>query len=176
MSGDFGNTAFCTMKLPPFKAGTILLEAIFTMSCTAPAVLQLHRYLPLSTTRIVVDSKQHDLSEILTEKHFNKLGQRVRRHSAQDFVRHTRPQIIAMIEQAEQIAATHEKSIIDVANEQMQGLQQSELRRLQALAEVNPNIRQDEVDHLLAETSELHDYLETAHIKLEAIRVAVVTD
>jgi ATP-dependent helicase HepA len=81
-----------------------------------------------------------------------------------------------MIEQAEQLAAKHEKSIIHTANQQMQNLQQSELRRLQALAEVNPNIRQDEIDHLLAETSELHDYLDTAHIKLEALRVAVITD
>jgi ATP-dependent helicase HepA len=176
LSGEFGNTAFCTMKLPPFKAGTILLEAIFTMSCQAPAALQLHRYLPLTTVRIVVDSKKNDLSNILTEKHFNKLGQKVRRHSAQDFVRHTRAQIIAMIEQAEQLAAKQEKSIVDEANQQMQSLQKSELQRLKALAEINPNIRQDEIEHLEAETAELHDFLELAHIKLEAIRLAVVTD
>ena len=150
LSGEFGNTAFCTLKLPLFKAGTILLEAIFTTSCPAPAALQLHRYLPLTTTRIVVDSKQHDLSNILTEKHFKKLGKRVRRHRAQDFVRHTRAQIIAMIEQAEQLAAKHEKSIVDNASKQMQSLQQSELQRLRALAEVNPNIRQEEIDQLVA--------------------------
>ena len=57
----------------------------------------------------------------------------------------------------------------------MQNLQQSELQRLQALAEVNPNIRQEEIDYLKTETSELEHYLNTAHIKLEALRVAVVT-
>ena len=176
LNGEFGNTAFCTLKLPLFKAGTILLEAIFTTSCPAPAALQLHRYLPLTTTRIVVDSKQHDLSNILTEKHFKKLGKRVRRHRAQDFVRHTRAQIIAMIEQAEQLAAKHEKSIVDNASKQMQSLQQSELQRLRALAEVNPNIRQEEIDQLVAETSEMQHYLDSTHIKLEALRVAVVTD
>ncbi|MFC1777456.1 RNA polymerase-associated protein RapA [Pseudomonadota bacterium] len=176
MSGEFGNTAFCTLKLPPFKAGTILLEAIFTMSSPAPAALQLHRYLPLTTIRIVVDSKKNDLSNILTEKHFNKLGKRVRRHSAQEFIRHTRAQIVAMIEQAEQLAGKHEQSIVDHANEQMQNLQQSELKRLQALAEVNPNIRQEEIDYLLAETIELQHYLDSSHIKLEALRVAVVTE
>ncbi len=176
MSGEFGNTAFCTLKLPPLQAGTILLEAIFTMSCTAPASLQLHRYLPLTLVRIVVDSKKNDLSNILKEKHFNKLGQRVRRHSAQDFIRHARPKINAMIEHAEQLAAEHEPSIVDAANTQMQNLQQLELQRLQALARVNPNIRQEEIDHLSAETSELQHYLASTHIKLEALRVAVVTD
>ena len=176
MSGDFGNTAVCTLKLPPLKAGTILLEAIFTMSCPAPPALQLHRYLPLTMVRVVVDNKHNDLSNILTEKHFNKLGQRVRRHTAQDFVRHTRPQIITMIEKAEQLAANHEQSIIDTANTQMQSLQQSELQRMRALAEVNPNIRQEEIDHLLAEADDLKHYLDSTHIKLEALRVAVVTD
>jgi len=176
MSGDFGNTAVCTMKLPPLKAGTILLEAIFTVSCTAPPALQLHRYLPLTMVRIVVDNRLNDLSNILTEKHFNKLGQRVRRHTAQDFVRHARPKIITMIEKAEQLASKHEQSIIDTANEQMQTLQQSELKRLRALAEVNPNIRQEEINHLLSEADDLQHYLDSAHIKLEALRVAVITD
>jgi len=176
MSGEHGNTTFCTLKLPPLKAGTILLEAFFTMSCTAPASLQLHRYLPLTMVRIVIDHKLNDLSNILTEKHFNKLGQRVRRHSAQDFIRHARPKIIAMIKQAEQLAEKHESLVVETATAQMQNLQQAELQRLQALAEVNPNIRQDEIDHLSSETSELQHYLAATHIKLEALRVAVVTD
>ncbi len=176
LSGDFGNTAFCTLKLPPLKAGTVLLEAIFTMSCPAPAALQLQRYLPLTTLRVVVDNKKNDLSNILQEKHFNKLGQPVRRHKAQDVIRHTRPQIMTMIEKAEELAAGHEQSIVEAASSRMQNLQQSEIQRLRALAEVNPNIRQDEIDYLLAETDELQHHLASTHIKLEALRVAVVTD
>ena len=176
VSGEFGNTAFCTLKLPPLKAGIVLLETFFTLRSPAPATLQLHRYLPLTTVRIVVDSRNNDLSEILTEKHFNKLGQRVRRHIAQDFIRHSRPQIVTMIECAETLAAGHETSIIEAATAQMQSLQQSELKRLRALAEVNPNIRQEEIDYLVTETEQLQTYLQASHIKLEALRVAVVTD
>ncbi|MDH4020718.1 MAG: RNA polymerase-associated protein RapA [Xanthomonadales bacterium] len=176
LSGDFGNTAFCTMKLAPLKAGAILLEAIFTTVCPAPSALQLHRYLPLTTTRIVVDIKGNDLSELLTEKHFNKLGQRVRLISAQDFLRHTRAKIVSMLKKAEQLAADQEPSIVDAAKTHMQKLQQTELRRLQALAEVNPNIRQEEIDYLVAETSELEHHLDSTHLKLEALRVAVITE
>ena len=176
MSGDLGNTAICTLRLPPLKAGTILIEVIFTMSCPAPPALQLHRYLPLTTTRIVVDSKQNDLSDILTEKHFNKLAQRIRRHRAQDFIRHARTQLVTMLKQAEQLAAGHEQSIIDNAKEQVQLLQGSELERLRALAKVNPNIRQEEIDHLQQETSELQHYLDATQTRLEALRVALVTD
>ena len=59
---------------------------------------------------------------------------------------------------------------------EMQKLQQAELQRLQALAEVNPNIRQAEIDYLLAETSELQQFINAAQIKLEALRVAVIID
>ena len=81
-----------------------------------------------------------------------------------------------MIEAAEQLAGKQEQSIVDAAITKMQDIQQSELNRLQALAEVNPNIRQDEIDQLSAETGELQHYLDSAHIKLEAVRIAVVTD
>ena len=176
LSGEFGNTAFCTIKLPPYKAGSILLEAVFTTSCPAPPALQLHRYLPLTMSRIVVDSKGNDLSELLTEKHFNKLGQRVRRHAAQEFIRHTRAKIVAMIKHAEQLAANQEASIIDAAKTRMQQLQVSELERLRALSEVNPNIRQEEIEHMAAETKELQHYLASTHLKLEAVRLAVTTE
>ena len=176
LSGDFGNTTFCTLRLPPLKPGTILLEAFFTVSCPAPAALQLHRYLPMTTIRVVVDSKNNDLSNILTEKHFNKLGKKTRRHTAQDFVRQTRSQLVSMIKQAEKLAAKNEVAIIEKASDRMTTVQQSEIKRMQALAKVNPNIRQEEIDHLMAETDELQDHLNTAGIKLEALRVAVVTD
>ena len=175
MSGELGNTAFCALKLPLLKAGTILLEAMFTTSSPAPHGLQLHRYLPLTTIRVVVDSKQNDLSAILTEKHFNKLGQKVRKHQAQEFIRHARLKINPMIEHAEQLAAGQEKALVEAAQMRMEDMQRSELQRLQALARVNPNIRQEEINYLTEETSELAHYLEHTYIKLEALRVAVVT-
>ena len=164
------------MQLPPFKAGTILLEAIFTLSCQAPAKLQLQRYLPLTTIRIVVDSKQNDLSKILKETHFRKLGKRVRRHNAQEFIRHTRAQIVTMIGQAENLAGERGKAIISAAKQQMDHMQESELERLRALADVNPNIRSEEIEYLESETGHLKHYIDLAHCRLDAIRVAVITD
>lgn len=176
LSGEYGNTAFCTIKLPPYKAGTILLEAVFVPSCPAPPALQLHRYLPLTMNRIVVDSKGNNLSELLTEKHFNKLGQRVRKLAAQDFIRHTRPKIVEMIKHAEQLATNQEDSIIKTAKTRMQQVQESELERLRTLSEVNPNIRQEEIEFLAAQTDELKHYLASTHLKLEAVRLAVTTE
>jgi ATP-dependent helicase HepA len=81
-----------------------------------------------------------------------------------------------MIQQAEQLASNQEVSIIEAAKARMHKLQESELQRLQALSEVNPNIRQEEIDHLAAETDELQHHLASAQLKLEAVRLAVTTE
>jgi ATP-dependent helicase HepA len=176
INGELGNTAFCSIKLPQLRPGMLLLEAIFTVNCTAPASLQLQRYLPLTSIRVVVDSKKNDLSEILTSRHFNKLGKNVRRHTAQDVVRQTRNQIKDMIKQAAALAGKQQTAIVDSASEKMQTMQQSEIQRLKALSEVNPNIRPQEIEYLQAETDELESCLEHAQIKLDALRIAVITE
>ncbi len=176
LSGEFGNTAFCTLKLPPLKAGTVLLEAIFVVHCTAPSELQLQRYLPLTTIRVVVDSNKTDLSKVLTPAHLDKLGQKVAKRSAQDLIRHARPQISAMIGRAEQLAEPKKDELIEHAAGKMQTEQVSELQRLKALAAVNPNIRQEEVQYLQDTAVNLQRYLQGAQLKLDAVRVALVTD
>ncbi len=176
LSGDYGNTTLCSMKLPPYKAGMLLLEAIFITICAAPPALQLQRYLPLTTIRVVIDSKGNDVSELLTEQIFDKRGHPVRMLTAQDLLRHTRTQIIAMLGQAEQLAERQKPGIVATARSAMQTLQQAELKRLRALAEVNPNIRGEEIEHLVEETAQLDHYLGTAHLKLDALRIAVTTE
>lgn len=176
INGEFGNTALCSLKLPPLKAGTILLEAIFVMRCSAPASLQVHRYLPMQTVRIVVDSKNNDLSKVLSAAHLDRLGQKIPRHSAQDLVKHMRKQISALVEHAESLSAQQQQPIVEQALNVMQTSQNEELNRLTALAKLNPNIRQDEIDFLQSETQQLNDYLGAAKLQLDSIRVAIVTD
>ena len=175
LSGEYGNTAFCTLKLPPLKAGTVLLEAIYILHCSAPAELQLQRRLPLTTVRIVIDSNGTDLSHILTAGHLNRLGQKVHRRSAQELIAHARVQLSAMIEQAEGLAEAKKGAIIDSAQTSMEAEQHTELQRLQALAQVNPNIRAEEVEFLAAMGSRSARYMQGSQLKLDAIRVALLT-
>ena len=174
LSGEFGNTAFCTLKIPPLKPGTVLLEAIFIVQCTAPGELQLQRHLPLTPVRIVVDSNNSNLSKVLTPAHLEKLGQKVAKRSAQDLIRHARPQITTMVSRAEALAEQQKSEILEAAAGAMQTEQLAELQRLTALAKVNPNIRQQEIEYLKAVGVEAQRYLQGAQLKLDAVRVALV--
>lgn len=176
LNGEFGNTAFCTLKLPPLKPGTVLLEAIFILQASGPGELQLQRYLPLTPVRIVVDSLGNDLSQVLTPAHLQKLGQKVARRSAQDLVRHARSQITGMVEQAGQLASARQPALLEQAITAMRQHHAGELQRLQALAEVNANIREDEIRFAQSLAGQVDNYMNKAQLKLDAIRVALVTD
>lgn len=175
VNGDFGNTAVCTITLPPLKPGTLLLEAIFTLHCAAPKQLQVQRYLPQTLSRIVVDANGTDLSAILTEVHINKLAERVGRRQSVDIVKHTRSEVGKMVDRVEAIAATQFPAMLVEAKQNVADLLGAEQERLTALAAVNPNIRQEEIDYLAQNRAALDHHLESASLKLDAIRVIVAT-
>jgi len=176
LHGEFGNTAFCTLKLPPLKQGMILLEVVFTLSSTAPDALQLSRHLPAGALRVLVDNHDSDWSNSLSTDQINRLGRKVPQRTAQELVRHTRIQLTSMIARAESIAADRRVDIIADAIAAMHSAQNQELERLQALAKINPNIRQEEIHYLEATAGQKHRYLEEAKLRLDAIRVIMVTD
>ena len=175
LSGEFGNTAFCTIKLAPLKSGTILLEAIFTLSCTAPSELQLSRYLPLTPVRIVVDNQHVDMSKIMSSQLINRLGQKAPRSSARELLQHTRPKITSMIGEAKQLAESQREGIIAHSARDMHTSLDLELKRLRNLAQVNSNIRPQEIEHLEAMSEQLQTYLDAAQMRLDALRVVMVT-
>jgi ATP-dependent helicase HepA len=106
----------------------------------------------------------------------NRLAQEAPLHNARDLVRHTRPRITAMIEQARKLAEAHKGGILDAAVASMRASQLVEWERLQALAAVNPNIRQLELMHAKGAAERLEPYLAGAQLRLDALRVAMVTE
>ena len=81
-----------------------------------------------------------------------------------------------MIKFAESLAEVRKEPILESAMNQMQSSQQSELDRLQALSEKNPNIRSEEVEMLKTRIGRLRDHLQEAQVRLDAIRVIVASE
>lgn len=175
INSDFGNSAFCTIENEDLAAGTLLLEAIFTMKCPAPRSLQVGRYLNHSYLRIVADERGRDFNNVLTERDFNDAAGRIPRVTAQELVRHARPKIAELINQAQKLALTQQSQIIEQAISTMHQSLQPEQDRLTALAEVNSTIRPEEIAYIEQSQQLLVDYLQSAQLSLDAVRVAIVT-
>ncbi len=176
LHSDFGNSAFCTLNTRQFAAGTLLLEAIFCLSCPAPKSAQIQRYLPNAYLRLVVDGEGNRYEEGLSEETFNQLAGRIPINTAQDLVRHAQPQITQLINQAEQIIKPQQAELISQAMSQMENELRLEQQRLENLAGVNPSIRPEEIQALAQQKTDLARYLAEAKLQLNAVRVAIVID
>lgn len=171
LQSEFGNTAFCTLKLPPLKPGGLLLEAIFVLHCAAPAGLQLFRFMPESVLRVLIDEKGKDFSNLMAANQLNKLLQKVPRNNAQDLVRHARPQLINLLQQAENMTQSKQDSLIQAAQAAVKTEINNEISRLQELRQVNPNVRQEEIDYLQQRLADSSHFLSLASIRLDSLRV-----
>jgi ATP-dependent helicase HepA len=168
---EFGNTAFCTLKLPPLKPGNLMLEALYVLYCPAPAELQLFRHMPQSLLRVLMDNNGKDLNGVLSIDQLSKLLQKIPRNNAQELVRHARPALLDMLQKAEEKAAPQQASLIAQAQALVTTEITNELARMKALAEVNPNVRQSEIDYLAQRLVDSKHYLSQAKLKLDSLRV-----
>jgi ATP-dependent helicase HepA len=176
INSDFGNSAFCTLESDALQAGTLLVEAIFVMQCSAPKALQVGRYLNQSYLRVVVDQKGRDHTELFDKAEFSASAGRIPKATAQELVRHAREQIVTLVDQAKKSIRPVQQAMIDEAQMTMQAHFDNEIERLTELAQVNPNIRQEELDYLKESKLVLGELINAAQLKLDAIRVAIVTE
>jgi ATP-dependent helicase HepA len=175
LSGEFGNATLCALKAPFLKPGTLYLEAIFVVSCAAPRYLQIPRYIPQGTIRVVVDRECKDLSSVLTQERINAIVEPIKKRVAHEVAKHSRSEINAMADRATKIAQAQLSPLVDIARHDIETEQRAELERLQALAAVNPNIRAEEIDYREHFADQLLSHVEHTQLKLDAVRVGLAT-
>lgn len=174
-NGEMGNTGICTLKLPPIKPGTLMLECYFVPFCSGPKSLQLKRYLPEASIRVLMDAEGRDLSNVLTTAHMQKLAGPVNKLQIPQIIRHAREQIQELAASCETIAQGQQQGLVEQAIKRMETLQQQELDRLVQLAQVNPSIRQEELDYLQQQQQLLAQHLSQTQLQLDAVRVIIAT-
>ncbi len=170
LSSEHGNTAVATIKLKPLPPGTLLLETIFRVNSIAAKHLQLHRFLPAQATRCLVNMEGKDLSHILTEEKLAELVKKVPIIKAQALAKQGQGAIKAMAELTMSVVGEKMPTIKAEALKQMEDYQTQELQRLEALAQVNPNIREDELTAIKVETEALRTAITHSELSLDAIR------
>jgi ATP-dependent helicase HepA len=174
--GELGNSAVCTLKLPPLQAGTLLLELVYELSCPAPRQLQLERYLPSGSVRLLLDQEGRDLAGMIGHQPLNQLLETVTRNTGQKMVRLAREQISAQLKQADPLVANALVKLRGEALEQLKQQRSAEYQRLAALAEVNPMVRPEELAALQSDTEQMAAALESAELRLDAIRLILVRE
>ncbi|HAU04613.1 MAG TPA: RNA polymerase-associated protein RapA, partial [Pseudoalteromonas shioyasakiensis] len=172
---DFGTASVALLKNKKLPAGTFFVELIFIAEAMAPKALQVGRFLPPTPIRILLDKGSNNLADNVAFDAFNQQLSAVGRQTASKLASALQSAIHPMITSAQGMAQTKLETLRAESLEKMQTALGEEQARLTALKQINPNIRDEELSFFDKQRSELTTYIEKAQVKLDAIRLIVVS-
>lgn len=174
-SNERGNTAFSVIKYKHAKPGTMLMECLFILDSASHQKSQSQRYLPPSIIRTVIDFNGKDHSTTLSHESIAATRQHIKRETAKTIITTHASHIRDMLNTSTELAQKQAPQMINKAYEQVKKTLEKEINRLNALREVNPNIREDEIDYFKKQWQALDDTLQHASIRLDALRLVIAS-
>ncbi|MFN3578981.1 MAG: RNA polymerase-associated protein RapA [Pseudomonas sp.] len=174
LSGSMGNSAVALLKNKGLKPGTLLLECLFVSEAIAPRALQLQRYLPPTPVRCLLDVSGNNLAAKVAFETLDAQLDSLPRHVASKVAKSQREQVESMLDQAEKLADVQHRTLVEEASRRFARDLDEEIQRLEALRQVNPLVRAEEIDTLVRHRELGMAQLEQAKVRLDAIRVLVV--
>jgi ATP-dependent helicase HepA len=175
LTNEMGNTAVTTMAYAGVKAGSVLLECLFSLESAPIEELQSNRYLPPTMIRVVCDERGADHNLKLPHKTVNDLHKFVESGIGNKIVKAKKKILKAMLQRSEKFAELKSTKLLAHAHQHATETLSIEINRLKALSKVNPNIRTEEITHFEKQLSLLTEVIDNANIRLDAVRVIVAT-
>ncbi len=175
LSSETGNAAISVIKHNDLKAGQFFLECLFIVECSAPAELQIGRFLPHTPIRVLIDQNQKDVSDTIDHRDLVEAGIKFDKHKIIAFLNSQRPHLISILGVAEQKAKADMQQLVDEATQAMLESLSNEIKRLVRLKKVNPTIRTEEIEQLKDMTMLAHENIQAAQLRLDAVRFVITS-
>jgi ATP-dependent helicase HepA len=157
----------------PAPGCALIVECQYRLKVSAPAHLQLAKYLPATgfTFNMALD---HNNNVTLLDSSLGNQRQHLQfpdKALALDALQTHQKLLLKLMTSADKLAAAASKQAAEHAGKTMLASQTAEIKRLLALKQRNPNIRQEELDYLKEQTLALHQCLNQAVPELIAVHV-----
>ena len=175
LSSETGNAAISVIRHPELKAGQFLLECLFIVECSAPAELQIGRFLPPTPIRVLINQHQQDVTETLEHRSLLETGKNFDKQQIIAFLNNQRVLITKLLAAAELKAKADMQDLIDEATNAMLESLTTEIKRLVRLKKVNPTIKTEEIEQLKDRTMLAHENIQVAHLRLDAVRFIITS-
>ena len=173
LSSETGNACMSVVSHPLLTGGQFLLECLFIVECSAPTELQIGRFLPPTPLRILIDQNEDDKSRLIFHEDLIETHDKLNKAQMGNFLSGQRPLIQQLLAFAEQQAQTKMKALIEKSTQIMINSLTHEIKRLVRLKKINPSIKSLEIEQLKDVTLLLHENINEAQLKLDAIRFIV---
>jgi ATP-dependent helicase HepA len=175
LSSETGNAAISIVRHNELKAGQFLLECLFIVECSAPAQLQIGRFLPATPIRILIDQYLKDLTPAIEHRSLIANRTSFDQQKIVEFINSQREHISKMLNLAEQSAKTDMQILVNEATKTMLDSQTAEIKRLVRLKKVNPSIKEEEIEYLKDVTLLAHENIQAAQLRLDAVRFIITS-
>jgi ATP-dependent helicase HepA len=175
LSSEFGNTALIAAEYPGIRAGSLLVECHFLMDFSDDHRSHNERYFPNASILVLLDENGRDHAARFGPETDSRPVQRVDRDTAIKIVKARQELLAQMLENAELVADTQVPQLVESARANGQQLLGHEIARLVALQQVNPGVRDDEIDFFRGQLAQFEAALDHARLRLDAVRVIVAT-
>jgi ATP-dependent helicase HepA len=123
----------------------------------------------------MMDARGNDLSAQVEFEGFNRQLSPVNRHLASKLVTSVQGEVHKLIASGEEHVADKVAEVRTLAQQDMLESLKGELERLQALKAVNPNIRDQELQAIEEQITDLTAYIAKAQVQLDSLRLIVVS-
>ncbi|MDT4290726.1 RNA polymerase-associated protein RapA [Methylomonas sp. MO1] len=175
LSSETGNAAVSVVKHPQLKAGQFLLELLFVAECSAPAELQIGRFLPHTPLRVLVDQHKKDLTLVISHDSLIETGDSFDKAQISQFLNSQRQHIQDMIKVAEQLASAQMQKLVAESSNLMIATLTGEIKRLVRLKKINPGIKEQEIEQLKEMTMLSHESIQETQLRLDAVRFVITS-
>ena len=175
LSSETGNAAITVIRNDDLKPGQFLLECLYVVECSAPADLQINRFLPPTPIRILVDQNLQDLTATINHRGLVENRTSFDQQKIVQFINNQRQHITKMLIISEQSAKMVMGNLVEEAAETLLASLMIEIKRLGRLKKINPSIKVEEIDHLKDMTLLAHEHVQTAQLRLDAVRFVITS-
>lgn len=175
LTSETGNAVMSVIRHPALRAGQFLLEYLFVVECSAPAELQIGRFLPPTPIRIVIDQNLKDVTDAFAHGDLVETGTHFDKQQVVAFLNSKRAHLAKLLASAEDKAKTVMQTILENATQTLLASLGAEIKRLVRLKNVNPSIKTEEIEQLKDMTLLAHENIQAAQLRLDAVRFVIAS-
>ena len=156
------------------RTGEFVLQLLYRIRVDAPAQLQLQKYLTDRAINVTLTLNEEGEPVTLTSAYPGSTQQAVERSAATQFLEENRQSLLDLLQTGNQLASEQCKQLTSQTSKTMLEAQMQEIKRLLALKQRNPNIRDEEIQFLKDQTLALHNCLSGAKAELTALHLVIM--
>lgn len=175
LDNETGNATVSSFSHRDAQPGTLFLECLFVLDTTVKTLTAGYHNLPSIMVRTIIDELGNSDYSALDHDSINQNLSSISPHVARQVIDLKKEAIKDMVNASEKLVQKQIPHITQQSREQIQNTLTSEIERLKALQEINPSVRDEEILFFEQQLEDTIRALDTAHTRLDALRVIVAT-